>query len=262
MMKIWDEATLTKKRDVPVGIVTNGLVLWIDARDGLFNQDGTPIANGSTKHVVDDNVHFLNRADGKLIKIKEQTSTSRRTANIVCENDTFKFSVSDYPSVATTKDFNVGFSLPSSYTTEIVITSEYVLKSSDNIVASVPTVGTLGISSTNTIILRPNNQNSDSANICKIASASLFTGTPIMVTGNAYDAGTKKRIFRNGQIVAQNDGTPDAAQWYAPQFIVKSYISKGLTYIWITSIRFYNRALSAGEVMQNYNAEKALGRVL
>lgn len=260
-MKIWDSELCGRKQGAK--IVTDGLVLWIDAGDGLFNQDGTPVANGTTKQVYYDDVYVKNRVDNSLIKIDDTgvSGSSYRTADIVCADDMFKISLSSVPAGNTT-GFRI--QLNSGYMGQLsspVLTSEMLIKEARNARYNNIQCGNISFDVNNMHVYYPENQNVGVYKLSTNVASYLNSGYPLLMAANAYGNGVKKSIYKNGVLYAQNSYDQYVAQSFTPVIGVGGSLAYA-NYIHISSIRLYSRALTAEEFLQNYNAEKALGRVL
>ena len=261
VMKIWDAELCGRKQGAK--IVTDGLLLWIDAADGLFNQDGSPIANGTTKQVYYDDVYFKNRADNTLVKLDDAgvLSLSYRTANVVCEDDTFKLSLSSVPSANATA-FRV--QLNNDYMGQMlgtVLSSEVLIKQAYDVRYSNFNCGNILCDSSYVNVKYPENQDVGNYKLSVGIAAYLQSGYPLLMAANAYENGVKKSIYKNGVLYAQNSYDQYTAQSFTPIMSIGGSWAYA-RYIYISSIRLYSRALTADEFLQNYNADKALGRVL
>lgn len=256
-MRVWDSELLTRKSG-GLSPVTDGLVLWIDSQDGLFNSDGSSIPDGTTKAVYLDDVCFLNRANGTLIRINDigVSQHGYRTCDISCsKNHYFSFLVSSVPSGSS--GFVIGFE--ANDITDTVLTSEVLISASTRIAYSQVSVGNLAVDLSNTNIALPSNQNAGIYKL-QVSNSSLYDAFPIQITANAYGDGIKKALYRNGTLVKSNDLDLPTGSYFVPKF----QISGSLTYCResdIASMRMYNRALTANEVAQNYQYELSTGRL-
>ena len=237
------------------GIVTDGLVLWVDGRDGIYNRDGTKIPAGTTKTPYSDDVYVLNRVDGSLIQIEDHKAVKNAApVNVVGDDTVIQFSV---PYNA---DVDSGVRFADLQIADTVLTSEMLITNAHGITNLKPTLG--NIETSNMIYVScPSNQNSWGEQLFESKDTYYAVGTPIHVLGNAYAAGNKKRLYRNGELYIENGNNLPEPAYFVPQFVINSMSRLWARLIEFGSIRMYNRVLSADEVRQNYNFEKSIGRV-
>ena len=94
------------------------------------------------------------------------------------------------------------------------------------------------------------------------ANRSMFTGAGVIVADTWYNIyitfkSGKQQLFINGTVI-HSTTLPDTITFYNQEvWIGRSNFSSGYTNGKITLFNYYNRELSAAEVVQNYNATKS-----
>jgi len=93
------------------------------------------------------------------------------------------------------------------------------------------------------------------------ANRSMFTGAGVIVADTWYNIyitfkSGKQQLFINGTVI-HSTTLPDTITFYNQEvWIGRSNFSSGYTNGKITLFSYYNRELSAAEILQNYNATK------
>lgn len=216
-----DQLLLARKR---LNVVTDGLVAWIDGRDGIQ----TPSSGNSS---------FLNRADNNRLEIVNNDNPSAGTTSIYATVGSDGFMKIDGSSIWFFR-VSLSASVPSVRTTEIVLkptngaTSMYMLGNGWNAYSD----GQISQKS----LTRLNSRQTTS-----------LTGSLIHLTCVSTASSKVYRI--NNEVVAT-----DSLSSSSTSTLTRFDSSGG---IYIGSFRVYNRALTAEELAKNYNYEKALGRV-